>query len=51
MLIKTDVPVRQFLKTALKLGATQHWAIVHDDAVSKLEKFAEIAGLEKTLIT
>lgn len=50
MLIRTDVPVREFLKIALKIGATQHWAIIHEDAVSKLEKLAEIAGLEKTLI-
>lgn len=50
MLVKPDVPIKRFLQMALKSGATQHWAVVHEDVVADLEKLADVMGLEKTLI-
>jgi len=50
MVVRIDPPVKHFLETALLLGANQHWAVVNEDAVKKLEKLAELMGLEKTII-
>jgi len=51
MLVRLDAPLKRFFETALKSGTNQHWAVVHDDVVSKLEKLAELLEFERTTIT
>lgn len=50
LLVRPTVQVEEFLKEAAKAGAGQHWAITYGDHISTLEKFAEVAGLNKTII-
>jgi len=45
--IKLKIPLKEFFERIVKTGMTQHWAIVHEDVVDKLEYLAEILGLEK----
>lgn len=40
------VPVKELFEQILKIGATQHYAIVDGDIRSELEDFAEIMGFE-----
>lgn len=50
LLVRPTIQVEEFLKEAAKAGAGQHWAVTYGDYVSILEKFAELAGLNKTVI-
>lgn len=50
MAVRTDLPVDIFLKEAAKAGAGQHWAVTYGDHVSALKKFAELSGLNATII-
>jgi len=50
ILVKPGAPVRDFLQTASKAGATQHWAIIHGDAVGKLVKLADFLKLERIIV-
>jgi len=50
ILVRPTVSVEEFFRRAAEAGAGQHWAIVYGDHVSLLEKFAEITGLNKTVI-
>ncbi len=50
ILVRPSLPVEEFLKKAAEAGAGQHWAVVYGDHVSILEKFADLTGLNKTVI-
>jgi len=50
ILVRPSLPVEEFLKKAAEAGAGQHWAVVYGDYVSILEKFADLTGLNKTVI-
>ncbi len=50
LLVRPTIQVEEFLKEAAKAGAGQHWAIAYGDHVAILEKFAELVGLNKTVI-
>jgi len=50
ILVRPSLPVEEFLKKAAEAGAGQHWAVAYGDHVSILEKFADLTGLNKTLI-
>jgi L-arabinose isomerase len=50
ILVRPSLPVEDFLKKAAEAGAGQHWAVVYGDHVSILEKFADLTGLNKTVI-
>lgn len=50
MVVRTNSPVDVFLKEAAKAGAGQHWAVTYGDHVSALRKFAELSGLNATII-
>lgn len=48
--IKLKIPLKEFFEGMVKTGMTQHWGIVHEDVVNKLEYLAEILGLEKVVV-
>jgi len=50
ILVRPTVSVEEFFKKAGEIGVGQHWAVTYGDHVSLLEKFAEIVGLNKTVI-
>jgi L-arabinose isomerase len=50
ILVRPSLPVEEFLKKAAEAGAGQHWAVAYGDHVSILEKFADLTGLNKTVI-
>ncbi|MEM3816452.1 MAG: hypothetical protein QW341_06360, partial [Candidatus Bathyarchaeia archaeon] len=50
IIVRTRLPVDVFLKEAAKAGVGQHWAVTYGNHVSLLEKFAEITGLNITVI-
>lgn len=45
-IFKPVVPVKELFGQILKIGATQHYAVVDGDYVRELEMFAEIMGFE-----
>lgn len=47
--IKPEINVNEFMKKVMSFGTTQHWAVVHQDAVKEL-KSLEDAGLNMTNI-
>ncbi|MEM1990350.1 MAG: hypothetical protein QW782_06930 [Candidatus Bathyarchaeia archaeon] len=51
IVVRPNLPVESFLREAAKAGAGQHWAIVYGDYISVLEKFAELNGLNKIIIS
>jgi L-arabinose isomerase len=48
--IRIKAPLAEFFEKAIKAGMTQHWALVHDDAVNELMALADVLHLEKVLI-
>lgn len=45
-IFRPEVPVKQLFEQILKIGATQHYAVVDGDWTKELETFAEICGFE-----
>lgn len=45
-IFKPEVPVKELFERILKIGATQHYAVVDGDYTAELENFAEIMGFE-----
>ena len=45
-IFKPVVPVKELFEQILRIGATQHYAIVDGDIRAELENFAEIMGFE-----
>ena len=45
-IFKPEVPVKELFEQILRIGATQHYAIVDGDIRAELENFAEIMGFE-----
>jgi len=48
--IRIEAPLAEFFENAIKTGMTQHWTMVHDDAVNELVALADVLHLEKVLI-
>ena len=47
MHIKLDIPLERFFSQIMKMGMTQHWAVVHEDIVDELEYLAELLNLNR----
>jgi len=47
--IKPEVPVNEFMKSVIQRGATQHWAVVHQDVIRELECLKE-TGMDVSLL-
>jgi L-arabinose isomerase len=45
-IFKPEVPVKELWEQVLRIGATQHYAIVDGDYRKELEDFADIMGFE-----
>jgi len=45
--VKLATPVGDLFETATKTGMTQHWALVHDDAVEELMTLADVLSIDK----
>jgi len=50
MTVRLDVPLRQFFEEACQAGVTQHWAVVHGDTRSKIEKLSEVTRMRLIVI-
>ena len=45
-IFKPEVPVKELFEKILRIGATQHYAVVDGDYRPQLEAFAEVMGFE-----
>ncbi len=45
-IFRPEVPVKQLFEQVLKIGVTQHYAVVDGDYRPQLEAFAEIMGFD-----
>jgi len=45
--IKLDIPLKRFFSQIMKIGMTQHWAVVHEDIVDELEYLANVLNLNR----
>jgi L-arabinose isomerase len=50
ILVRPTVNVKEFFKHVGEAGVGQHWAVTYGDHVSLLKKFAELMGLNITVI-
>jgi len=50
ILVRPTVNVKEFFKHVGEAGVGQHWAVTYGDHVSLLKKFAELIGLNITVI-
>ncbi len=48
--IKLKTPVKEFFEKSVVTGMTQHWAIVHEDVINRLEYLADILNLDIVVI-
>ena len=48
--VRLAMPLPAFFERAFRVGVTQHWAIVHADAVDELVSLADILGIPSTVL-
>ena len=48
--VKVARPLDEFFERCIRTGMTQHWGLVHAEAVPELEALAEVLGLEKVVV-
>jgi len=50
ILVRPTINIKEFFKRAGEAGVSQHWAVTYGDHISSLKKFAELTGLNITVI-